>query len=947
MNTVEIKLNELKSKVNGYWGERIISQLYYANNLSVVHENKYEDLINKALDLILDSHEKEGSLTNAAAKQAEEIILPIADLAKSFQMICVSHAHIDMNWMWGMAETVAVTLDTFRTMLTMMKEYPAFTFSQSQASVYKIVEEHDPMMLAEIKERIHEGRWELTASTWVETDKNMPNGESLARHILYTKKYLSDLFDIDPDSLQIDFEPDTFGHNINVPEIVTSGGVKYYYHCRGYNGHSIYRWKSPSESEILVYKEPNWYNSDIQPDMAYQVPAFCHDHFIDTMLKVYGVGNHGGGPTRKDIEKIIEMNTWPVFPSIRFGTLIEYFKIIEKQQSKFPLVESELNFVFEGCYTTQSRIKMANRISESKMVEAETFNAISSTFSSGQYSKELFKNAWEKVLFNHFHDILPGSGVIDTREYALGQFQQVLAAANTSISNALRLIASDIDTHSLITVEDDIADTISEGAGVGYAIKDFSVPQTERGRGKKRIFHVFNPSSYQRKEVVELTVWDWPGNQNRISMRNSKLEVITHQLMKGPKKVESPIGHYWAHNFFKVFIEVNVPPYGYDTYLLDEDDMGLPVDTDGFPDDWRNSSINCYILENENMKATFNSMNMAVVSLFDKKTNQEKVDSNQPSGIFRLIDEDDKKGMTAWVIGRYVTIADLNENVRILSSQINKEALMQWICYEMNFRNSKINVKVSLAKGSSELVFQVECDWQEISKKGSLIPQLSFYMPFNEKCHQYKYDIPFGTIERVQMDRDVPANSWGMMIPEEKEKSSLMIVTDSKYGFRGTDQSLSVTLLRSSYDPDPYPEFGIHHFRLGISIVEKPDDHLSAIKKAMEFNQPLIFLSGTKHEGMLPLSKSYLSLDSRHVAVSSLKMSDDEEKADHMVIRVYETEGKEGLSTLQFDKKVKNASYVDINEKLVLQGDTITVKDNTVIFNTQPYKIVTLLIQFY
>lgn len=93
-----------------------------------------------------------------------------------------------MNWMWGFQETAAVTVDTFRTVLDLMREYPDFTYAQSQASTYQIIEEYAPEMLEEIRQRIHEGRWEVTATTWVEPDKNMPNGESLARHILYTKR---------------------------------------------------------------------------------------------------------------------------------------------------------------------------------------------------------------------------------------------------------------------------------------------------------------------------------------------------------------------------------------------------------------------------------------------------------------------------------------------------------------------------------------------------------------------------------------------------------------------------------------------------------------------------------------------------------------------------------------------------------------------------------------
>lgn len=246
------RLESLKTNT-GYWAERILSQLRYATKLSKVNDGVYDQLISDAIRFLDDKCSEEGVISKNTAQQAENMILGMSTAAKSFKIICAAHAHIDMNWMWGYAETAAVVLDTFRTMLNLMDEYPDFKFSQSQASVYKIVEEYDPDMLEEIKKRVKEGRWEVTASTWVEADKNMPNGESFARHILYTKRYISRLLDIDPDSLQLDFEPDTFGHSLNTPEILLRGGVKYYYHCRGYEGHNIYRWKSLLRVVLLSY----------------------------------------------------------------------------------------------------------------------------------------------------------------------------------------------------------------------------------------------------------------------------------------------------------------------------------------------------------------------------------------------------------------------------------------------------------------------------------------------------------------------------------------------------------------------------------------------------------------------------------------------------------------------------------------------------------------------
>jgi alpha-mannosidase len=158
---------------------------------------------------LLECQKQQGVLTDQVCETAEDMLSVMIPAAKEYKVIMAAHAHIDMNWMWSYDETVAITLSTFRSILNIMNEYPDFCFSQSQASVYKIVEEHDPEMMEEIKARIAEGRWEVTATAWVETDKNMPSGESLLRHIEYTKDYLKNVWGAK--RLDIDFSPDRTG----------------------------------------------------------------------------------------------------------------------------------------------------------------------------------------------------------------------------------------------------------------------------------------------------------------------------------------------------------------------------------------------------------------------------------------------------------------------------------------------------------------------------------------------------------------------------------------------------------------------------------------------------------------------------------------------------------------------------------------------------------------
>lgn len=923
---------------SSYWAQRILAQLAYGAKISSIKDGKYDAVINDVIQYVYDKFKEDGTITKATANKAEEMILDLKEDAKGFNIICCAHAHIDMNWMWRYDETVAITLDTFRTVLNLMDEYPDFTFSQSQASVYRIVEQYDPAMLEEIKQRVKEGRWEVTATTWVETDKNMPSGESLARHILYTKKYLSKLLDLDPDSLKIDFEPDTFGHNMNVPEICAKGGVKYYYHCRGDDGENIYRWIAPSGESILVYRELTWYNAAINPEMALYVPEFCTKYGIDTMLKVYGVGDHGGGPTRRDIERIMDMNTWPVFPNIRFGRYDEFFSLIEEQADNIPVVEcDEQNFIFTGCYTSQSRIKMANRMSEAILNEAEAFNTMSHLLGTYDYSSEQFAKAWEKVLFNHFHDIIPGSCVVDSREHALGLFQETMAIANTRRSYALRSIGAKINTAPLVPESQDSRETVSEGAGVGFGIEDFRISQLERGLGKTRIFTIFNPSPYEREEVCELTVWDWHYDIDRLIFKDVDGNVVEHQL------IDSGFNHYWGHQYLRVLIKARVPGLGYNTYLMTEKevtDVKPPVTPDP-----RVEKADEFILENHYIKVEFDPVTGAIISMIDKETGQELVSPDRPAGIFRFILEDETKGGTSWRVGTYMNVEELDKNVRVKNVSYKSENLRKSIRLDIEFMSSKLTAIISLDCNSPILNYEVTCDWREIGERNYGIPQLNFYMPVSYKCKNYRYDIPFGTIEREDMDMDVPANSWAAAIPFDENKKGIMLITDTKYGFRGTDNSLAITLIRSSFDPDPYPEIGIHKFKFAICPVSFYNNK-DLISKAYDYNHGFNVVSTSVHEGELSTAGSFLTLEKGDVAVSGIKMPESlEGDKDRLIIRVYETEGNSTRASIRLFKKPSKAYYTDINENKI-DSNHINIDDKTIEFMVSPYSIANICVEF-
>ena len=950
MNVIQ-KYRFLLEKTNhSYWEQRILAQIAFMLKASEVQEHRFDSVLEGGLDRLRAAWERDGVISDQEAQAVEQELSALSDEAKRYRVICTAHAHIDMNWMWGYQETVAVTIDTFRTMLKLLEEYPEFTFSQSQASTYRIIETYAPEMLPEIKQRIREGRWEVTASTWVECDKNMPNGESLSRQILYTKRYLSKLLEIPEESMELDFEPDTFGHSANVPEILTQGKVKYLYHCRGYEGDwHVYRWQAPSGASVLTYREPYWYNADIAYDMLLNVPEFCQRHKINTMLKVYGVGDHGGGPTRRDIELLRDMMTWPLLPKLEFGTYHQFFHELEQCADRLPVVDHELNYVFSGCYTAQSRIKMANRLGEDRLYDAEMLCALAGMAENSNRFTGRFAAAWEKHLFDQFHDIIPGSGVRETREHAMGNFQEIMAYANSNANLAMNALMQRMDTSGICTQTDPLVR--SEGAGVGFNVTEadpsstrhiadadggliqrcrHKFPQAERGNGIVRILHAFNTTQYPRKEIVEFVIWDWNGDPNLLMMEDVHGTEIPVQILENQE-------WYWMHRYIKFAAEVEVPAFGYCTYVAKE---RVPERIEVAPFVEPRIDVvtaDNLVLENEFLRAEFEQTTMQLVSLINKADGAEMIASDRPACYFQYALETTHESYIAWRIGRFMETVNLNQAYPVCINSIVNGTLIQSVQYDLTFMQSKISVLISLEKGSKQLKFFTSVDWTETGSREKGMPNLSFMVPLGYQAEQFRYDIPAGMILRDAIGHDVPGNS--LIAAPRAEGSSLAVITDNKYGFRGFDNTMAVTLLHTSYEPDEYPEFGIHNGTMALTACAS-GDAMELLEQSALLAHPVYTCSNTSHTGELPLSGTLLQVEG-NVKVSAVKQPESQETGK-LVLRVYHAgQGTEQVRlTLDGCSKV-SAAFADLLEH---PQSEIQADGNQVSFAMEPGTLRTLIL---
>ena len=908
--------------------KRLLSQLEFAIRLSQERSGEFADVLETTLAFLEEAMREDGVLTRGVCLKAEELLAPCGPAAKEYKLILAGHAHIDMDWMWSYHETVALALSTFRTVLTLMEQYPQFTFSQSQASVYKMVEEYDGEMMEEIKARIREGRWEVTASAWVETDKNMPSTESLLRHIEYTKNYLRDKWDVSPDALKIDFSPDTFGHSANIPTIDAFGGVDYMYHCRALDGDvALYRWQSPAGKELLCYREQYWYNSGIVPKIGlgiFDVARICGG--LKTGLIVYGVGDHGGGPTRRDIEAAIEMQSWPIWPQVKFGTFLEFFREAERVREKLPLVDRELNFIFAGCYTTQSRIKAANRRAESILGAAENWMA----FAGEPLQRQRHEAAWQNVLYAHFHDIITGSCVQDSREHALGQFQKTQAYAHTRYRRAAERIAARIDTSS-IPVDEDIDRTQSEGAGGAYgmgpnvgigrpSLHEFAVgfqsgvPNPERGCGKTRIYHLFN-AAHSRRTVTELTLWDWVGDLRRLKVTDAAGNLLRHQL------VDSEQQWYWDHKYMRLLVEAEVPSMGYTTIIVSEEEArSYPVYRQ--PPKRTDDPFDDMVLENEYIRATFHRATGCLISLVDKQTGREQVGGSAGLAVVTM----ERRTNNAWKIGRYLKTELLREPLKI--EPMTDGPLQKSFTVHYRWGSSKLKLTPILRAGERALCLCAEAEWNEVTGEDTA-PLLVLRVPLAFRTDRFLCDVPGGAVVRQPQHQDIPALRFCAALDDAG--TALALIPDSKYGYRAEADALSVSLINTSNNPDPFPERGLHAVNIALAVEEA--DPLALSRTAGGYDRPVYSFSTVAHKGDLPMEQSFLGLVSRSSAVTAVLPHEE----GGMVVRLNELAGKDDAVKLRFASPVASAVTTDLMGRVFpsdvrAEGDTValTVSKNTI-----------------
>lgn len=334
---------------------------------------------------------------------------------KKLFLLC--NAHLDPVWQWKREEGIGAAISTFSAACDFLDEYDGFAFNHNEAVLYMWIERYMPALFRRIQAHVKNGKWNIMGGWFLQPDCNMPSGESIVRQILVGRRYFEEKFGVSP-KIAVNF--DSFGHSQGLVQILQDAGYTGYICSRPMKDipQRDLIWKGFNGSELLIHRAVDGYNTPMGQVNQY-IRKYL-DVFRDReyALLFWGVGNHGGGPSRKDLDDIAEIQKENPTTEIVHSTPEEYFALLEKRRKDLPVMKEQLNYFFQGCYTSQIRIKQKHMELENALYSSEKMSTYAAIYGEA-YPKALLASAQEDLLFSEFHDILPGTSVAPAEQDSL------------------------------------------------------------------------------------------------------------------------------------------------------------------------------------------------------------------------------------------------------------------------------------------------------------------------------------------------------------------------------------------------------------------------------------------------------------------------------------------------------------------------------------------------
>ncbi|HEU5203472.1 MAG TPA: glycoside hydrolase family 38 C-terminal domain-containing protein [Candidatus Limnocylindrales bacterium] len=756
----------------------------------------------------------------------------------------IGNSHIDPVWLWQWPEGYQEVRATFRSALDRMNEYPEFIFTCDSAAYYEWVEEIDPEMFEEIRERVAEGRWELVGGWWVEPDCNLPGGESFVRHALIGQGYFQSRFGR---IATVGYNVDPFGHHAMLPQILAKSGMDSYVFMRP-GPHEmrlpgpIFWWESPDGTRVLAFRLPHEYCAP-REDLGYHLDksiAQLPERWSE-MMAFYGVGNHGGGPTRENLDSIRRLDGAGAMPRLRHSTPARFFDAVRSSGAELPLVSEELQHHAVGCYSAHSGIKRWNRRAENILAPAEAWAAVAERVVGLAYPREELTNAWKQVLFNQFHDTLGGTAI----EPAYDDARDQLGEATSIAGRAHNLAVQSISRQANLPVE----------------------------RGTFPIM-VFNPHVWPVRTVVE---FEFGGLKPTDGLVDETGSAVPFQPTQSYATVSA-----WRS---RIALDAELPALGYRTYRVVPDTPRVGATTVRATDT---------LLENERVRLELDPRSGRISALVLREDGQDIADLADARRPRAMVVDDTSD---TWGHRRLAYRDEIGEfDVRRVGL-VESGPVRAIVRVESRFGDSELIEDFVLAAGSPTIEIRVILDWREHARL------LKLRFPTGLRDAVAAYEIPYGVVERPPNGEEEPGQRWVDASGQLAGAGTfgLALLNDAKYGFDVIDGEIGVTAVRSPIyahhepavpRPDAryaYQDQGIQRFTLGLLPHRGNWADAPATREALVINQRPTVLLESFHDGPLAQTGSYLGLEPDNVVAGAVKLAED---GDDLVVRVVETAGR-------------------------------------------------------
>jgi alpha-mannosidase len=780
----------------------------------------------------------------------------------------IGQSHIDVAWLWTFDEAVKKCGRTFSTALQLMDEFPDFRFMQSQAILYDYTAQHYPQIFDRMKKQIAEGRWEVEGSTWVEPDCNIPNGESLVRQILFGKRYFKQEFGIETRTMWL---PDTFGFNWAMPQILKKSGIEYFFTTKliwndtnKFPMNSFF-WQGIDGTKVLSHIPPLGLEALIRPeDIKRTWEEYQQHETSQEVIQTFGYGDGGGGPTKAQLQVMPIVRGLYNLPSSGISSLKIFFEKLSTVSTNLPVWNDELYLEkHRGTLTTHAWIKKENRECEILAYTAELLASVCTIHGTNsncrKYPQSDIEKAWQGLLTNQFHDILPGTSIPE----AYADVRHMYANIRTTFDEII------------IKALEHLTDPIAKSVVAELTIT------------------LFNSLEWERAEYVEIVT---PFHTPTCTVVDESGNNVDCQVISDGKKGKTIL----------CYVE-NIPPYSGKTLTIRPCDAA-PTESEDF-------SISERIIQTPIYKVRFDKRGQ-FSSIYNKTLKKEFLKKSSRANHF-VAYRDTPKQWEAWDIDADSERHKL-ELLSLKSLTITEHGPLRATLHAeyTSPTGSVIKQNIRFYHKTSKIDFDTLVDWHE----KQILLRTAF--PLNLPAKTATFEIQFGVIERAinptspieKAKFEVPVQQW-MDISNKNCGASLL--NDCKYGAGIVDGGLRLSLIRSPHYPHPIEPWhlndnrvtdqGLHKFMYSFYSHKGDWRTGETARRARELNNPLRILYNRKRRDVEPL----LHLSQPSIVIDAVKKAED---STHLVIRMHESHGTAKSTIVSFGFPVKEIIECDLME---------------------------------